>query len=349
MRLPEGHLNATAFLCVEEKGRTVPRATAFFVIDRSGPGWHPIWVVTARHCIQEIRASRQGSYLRVNTADSFIDIPTAPDDWHESADHDVAAALFFAPPEAVVTTVPLDQFVAADYTYKGDVVLQLQRAHQVLVGHEVFFVGLFSQHWGQERNLPIARFGAISRMPREKIRVQRADGSERILGYLIEARSWGGHSGSPVFWNVPLISIHQATPPGNREQRRKSKPIHIQDPEARLIALLGLVSAHFDIDQEIKGGDMIGATAAINSGVMVVTPAAAIRELLESEDIVEERERYQREIDDEQPAASYDMAQGVDIAEGIVDDSEYVRFEDLTSKLVNVPKSEIDEKRKDES
>jgi hypothetical protein len=59
LQLPEGHLRTTAFLCLEQIGvggaQPVPMATAFFVFDRSVAAPHPVWVVTARHCIQEAR------------------------------------------------------------------------------------------------------------------------------------------------------------------------------------------------------------------------------------------------------------------------------------------------------
>src|SRR5207253_3257650 len=87
-----------------------------------------------------------------------------------------------------ISGVPPSQFVDADYRYPSGIEetggVTLRRTGQggfapdpgakleVGVGDEVFFVGLFVQHAGEARNLPMARFGHISRMPVEPIEVQ---------------------------------------------------------------------------------------------------------------------------------------------------------------------------------
>ncbi len=68
-----------------------------------------------------------------------------------------------------------------------------------LYSHTVFFVGLFAQDYGRQQNLPVARFGQISRMPIEPVTFKYPGGvTTKALAYLVECRSWGGHSGSPV-------------------------------------------------------------------------------------------------------------------------------------------------------
>lgn len=362
LRLPELHLNTTAFLCTEEMrlsgAVSVPRATAFFVTDRSGEAPYPIWLVTARHCIHEARADGSPMFVRVNTSDSWLDIPTSPDDWHEDDEHDVAVAYWAGHQSgAVITSVPLDQFVSADYRYYGSSEIPVMKklgGQPVRVGHETFFVGLFSQHAGHEKNLPIARFGNVSRLPREPVAVKRAAAGgtiERISGYLVEARSWGGHSGSPVFWCYPAAEVHFVDPPPgavpqNRAARRKARsPERIPiSHEAAVIALLGLVSAHFDIPQtaEIEGDVMGRVTTRGNAGIAVVTPAHVISDLLQREDVVAEKDAYRaKDHGHDELAATYDYV--TDESE-----SEFERFEDLTRQLVNTPKTETDDKLKDE-
>jgi hypothetical protein len=54
---------------------------------------------------------------------------------------------------------------------------------------------------GRKRNIPIVRTGNISMIPSEKvpgIQIRRGESVESEV-YLIEARSVGGLSGSPVF------------------------------------------------------------------------------------------------------------------------------------------------------
>jgi len=63
-------------------------------------------------------------------------------------------------------------------------------------GDEVFFSGLFIPHIGEDRNLPIVRFGRVSLVTDEKINWN----GTKIELLLIETISVGGNSGSPVFF-----------------------------------------------------------------------------------------------------------------------------------------------------
>jgi hypothetical protein len=79
-------------------------------------------------------------------------------------------------------------------------------------------MGLFSEHPGGDHNEPIARFGNIALMPAEKVTVDVGDSTAHIRAYLVEARSWGGHSGSPAFVFFPpdrflnSISVSETMP-----------------------------------------------------------------------------------------------------------------------------------------
>ena len=65
-------------------------------------------------------------------------------------------------------------------------------------GSDVFFTGMFDRHLGDKRNTPITRFGKVALMTDEKI--------DWIWGktdlYLMEANSYPGNSGSPVFFQI---------------------------------------------------------------------------------------------------------------------------------------------------
>lgn len=92
------------------------------------------------------------------------------------------------------------------------------------------------------------------------------------------------------------------------------------------ISLLGLVIGHFE---------------HYNAGIAVVTPAERIRELLEQERcLVEWREAKEKDAEEKgwRNAAIADAGTGST-------PSEFERFEDLTRKLVQVPKKELDKKR----
>lgn len=286
MQISDDVLNTVVYLCEREpSGETVPRATAFFVSDAAEPS-PTVWTVTARHCIE---TASEPIIVRINRRDGgFEDFKTTKADWytHDSADVASIALDPAAPFPLQVSAIPLHWFVDADYRFRGrkgpfEAVLNPDGT-AVLVGSEVFFLGLFTQHAGRAQNLPIARFGTIARMPREPIAIKVPGGTVEIPGYLAEARSWGGHSGSPAFC-MHKGGVVVPLPPG------KGLPQFVQN-EMTVFSLLGLVSAHFDISQKAQTvGDIQGRIETkLNSGIAVITPAEAIRGLLTREDVMEE-------------------------------------------------------------
>jgi hypothetical protein len=172
-------------------------------------------------------------------------------------------------------------------------------------------------------------------MPYEpiKTKISAAKGAPEVAvtAYLIEARSWGGQSGSPAWVYFP------AARDASREEMIGSKPL-----------LLGFVQAHYPIDPsedfffgDLAGGDDNGARAlAANAGIAIVVPTEAIVEVLMSKELQEERERLRAERKAKQPTPPLLFKQapaGEDVFE---------RIEDLTRKIVKVPKAEVDKKRK---
>lgn len=177
-------------------------------------------------------------------------------------------------------------FQGCRYVYIPDSYLATEayiREREIGEGDEVFFVGLFSEHHGKQRNHPVVRFGNISLMPYEEIYVELDPGSHQntpILAYLIEAKSWGGHSGSPAFVYLPPY--------------RRFGIIEIATPEDRM-KLLGLIHGHYAISKDVQflgelrnyGTGYVG----VNVGMAMVIPAHHVRELLMREDVVEDRAR----------------------------------------------------------
>jgi len=75
-------------------------------------------------------------------------------------------------------------------------------------GDEVVYVGRFVSHAGRDTNTPSVRFGNISMNPNEHepVEYETDSGKKRKqVGFLVEARSRSGYSGSPVFF------LHQHT------------------------------------------------------------------------------------------------------------------------------------------
>lgn len=228
-------------------------------------GWFVRYLVTARHVVALSR--KFGSlFARIHLANgtaTLIEFP--PESWHEHPSTEVAVALLRTRAAIDHVLISIDQF---------ELEAQVMQ-HAVAIGDEVFFVGLFSEHPGTERNQPILRFGNIALMPDEKILVNLGDSTARIRAYLVEARSWGGHSGSPAFVYFPpdrfgnSISVSVALP----------------------IFLLGLVQGHYDIKSDVKFiGDVGAGEVAVNAGIAAVVPAQEIHDLLMSPQVVAERE-----------------------------------------------------------
>jgi len=197
------------------------------------------------------------------------------------------------------------------------------------VGDDVFFAGLFSQFYGRRRSQPIVRFGQIALMPDEQISVcmDPGDSTNRTLidAYLVEARSWGGQSGSPAF----QFATFGKNNPNYLNQKAPWQRSHD-------VRVLGLVHGHYDIPQAIESYD---EKVDINAGIAIVVPAQAIIDLLDLEELVDEREQIRKAAESGKPSSTPDAAGP--------DESEFERFEDLTARLIRVPKTELDEKRKE--
>jgi hypothetical protein len=249
--------------------KRTPAGTAFLAgIPAPGPppvgneGLYIRYLVTARHVVALSR--KYGSlFARIHHADGtapFMEFPH--DSWHQHGSTEVAVAL-------LRTFAQIDHVLIAVDQFELDA---MAVAHKVAVGDEVFFVGLFSEHPGIERNQPIVRFGNISLMPDEKILVNLGDSTARIRAYLVEARSWGGHSGSPAF--VYFLPDRF----GNSISMRADVPTF----------LLGLVQGHYDIKSDVKFiGDT--GTVSMNAGIAAVVPAQDIYDLLMSGSVVAQR------------------------------------------------------------
>ena len=246
-----------------------PVATAFFVSMVIGNDEGAlIYAVTARHVIEASRPYGH-LYFRVNTAGGqFQDFETDQDDWvaHHSTD---VAVTHIVPRLRDFDLHPIDLDMLATDKY----ILQ----NEVDIGDSVFFVGLFEKYAGIQRIQPIIRFGNISLMPHEKIPVKLDPGSNAITlvhAYLVEARSWGGHSGSPAFIYYPV------------GRRPDFLEVGVESP-----ALLGLVHGHYEIEKHVAFvGDIVGrGQVPINAGMAIVVPAQKIIDTLMQEELVDER------------------------------------------------------------
>jgi len=123
------------------------------------------------------------------------------------------------------------------------------------VGDSVFITGLFVHHVGFAKNIPILRTGNIAMIPDERIPIRKFGDME---AYLIEARSIGGLSGSPVFTLA-------------------------RSPEQVTVLLMGLMHGHWCVDSETIIDEVsqdAGTKAGVNVGIAIVTPATKILDII---------------------------------------------------------------------
>jgi len=141
------------------------------------------------------------------------------------------------------------------------------------LGDEIFTVGLFTRFFGSTHLIPLVRTGNIAMMPRDKLPTQ---GFGQMEAYLVEARSIGGLSGSPVFarntLNIPM-------------QTAEGEPAQMSGLGGRL-HLLGLMHGHWDLPATFSSAEQ---AEAVNMGVAIVVPAKKILEVLYHPELVKMR------------------------------------------------------------
>lgn len=81
---------------------------------------------------------------------------------------------------------------------------EIMNKNKIAEGDNVFFTGLFTSNKGQKRNQPIIRFGKVALISDEKVEwTEDPDKPAKFMDlYLLESLSFGGNSGSPVFFHL---------------------------------------------------------------------------------------------------------------------------------------------------
>jgi hypothetical protein len=137
-------------------------------------------------------------------------------------------------------------------------------------GSDVFFTGLFLPYPGYERNFPVVRFGRVALVTSEKVQWDK-----KLLDlYLIESASYGGNSGSPVFFYLG--------------SDRNPGSLIVGSP---LIKLAGVMMGSFN---EVRPLQIIVQSSipvsTVNMGIAAVTPAYKLHEVLMNEELTRSRD-----------------------------------------------------------
>jgi hypothetical protein len=229
--------------------------------------------VTARHVIDGIRDKGLDEvYLRFNTREGGSAWePTKLTHWLPHIDKSVDVSIIQLGTDNYDHLVLPLEMGATDAT---------MTELQISLGDEVFITGMFHHYLKGRRNTPIVRVGNIASLREQRI---QASAFGEMDAFLIEARSLGGLSGSPVFANLGY------------SRRVGKKTLSWEHPR---VLLLGLIHGHFDVRADaIDGAAKVDQLSAerVNTGIAVVVPFQKVLEVLHGlEIIIKHREKQQR-------------------------------------------------------
>jgi len=275
MRVPDTIRKCVGFIAIREATGLKHLGTGFIVSIQGSIGNHFPFLVTAKHIAERIE-SREW-LLRLNsTSGSTVELVARPNNskwyYHPTERQYVdAAATLFGPTqteemEADFRPIPSDMFITeGTFEEKG-----------IGVGDEVFITGLFSKVTETARVLPIIRMGNVAMIPGEKL----PNGNSLIEAYLIESRSIGGLSGSPVFVRETLklqntILKSGIMMAGVTTCNPSSENRNVEMLGAGPYYLFGCAIGHWDVP---GGSDM--NDERVNMGISLVTPSEKILEIL---------------------------------------------------------------------
>jgi len=258
---------------IDDKERIAPYGTGFFISVKmeNKPNRIVGYFVTARHVLQD----ESGNFLsrivlrlnKLNGTATYTEYPINPENIFTHTDDTVDIA--------VIPMTPSPSEV--DYKFIPHNLISTQKTIkdlQIEEGDDVFFTGLFTSYMGTNQNHPILRFGKVALLTDEKIEWKEKGKPPMSTNlYLMECQSFGGNSGSPVFFNLSPI--------------RKPGKISVGGTTTYLA---GVVRGSFLKGSEIQEQQTIDKPLFFeNIGISAVTPAYKINEILFSNEVIEHR------------------------------------------------------------
>ncbi len=275
MRVRDEFVNCVAFIgLVNERQEFVPYGTGFCVLVATKTLGVP-HVITALHVIDQIHGEQ--IWVRVIKAGGGFHLFSVPKSGflkhpdHEPNRNYIDVALSTLP--KVVPDDPITWVMTEDFASDEAIVEE-----NIGIGDEVVIAGMLFNHIGETMNIPIARIGNIAAMRHEPVPTDVG----YIDAYLIEVRSIGGLSGSPVF-------VHMGARPNTRRIGQSApKQMHY---------LLGMVHGYYAVTHagELVGVKTTAAVGEMNTGIAIVVPVAKLIETLNQPSIMAFREEWASE------------------------------------------------------
>ncbi len=257
-----------------------PNGTGFFVGVKHADNEQvfSVYFVSAKHVLKD----KDGNYLpeivlRLNKKDDnsqLIKIALKDVKIFEHPDKDVDIALFNCLPDQNTYDF---KFIPDNLIANKEVITK----NEIAEGDEVFFAGLFTSHIGQKKNQPIIRFGKVALISDEKIEWKEKDKPAKFMDLLLlECQSFGGNSGSPVFYQLNPM--------------RRPGQISLGGP---VIFLAGIMTGSFLHGNQIQITDTVANLVSLqNVGIAAVTPVDKLHEILFSEEMVKSRKGEQKNL-----------------------------------------------------
>jgi hypothetical protein len=283
---------------------TGPWGTGFFVCRRSETiesdfHWY---AVTNKH------VAREFSDIRINDAGGDATFwEYDPSEWVSSQDDDLAAV-------DVTDRLPWSE----DRGYNGApiscvmehtfVSQRLQQDYDIGIGDQTIMLGLFTEHDGGKKNVPVGRFGFVAATPSVSSPISLGvDGEKARPSWLNDTHSRYGFSGSPVWvWRSKYDDL--------RAYRDQASGYWPEMPRESFLFLLGCHRGQFREDTKIyaaEGRKLIqsGDDIEIPGAMTVVVPAWSISELLNDPKLT--AQRAARESSPERQRRSVEIAKAM--------------------------------------
>ena len=266
----------------------VVNGTGFFAVveNENGPGVYG-YLVTAKHALQD----EQGEYFRrvfvrindKNNGSMFVPIDLQPTGVNQNVfthgDPTVDIAVIPALPDEKLfdfLTVPMSM-IRTKEDFKNT---------KIGPGSDVFFTGLFVPYYGEKANVPIFRFGRVAMLPSECVHWRDSVSKPPVCVelYLLETMSFGGNSGSPVFFSQGMD--------------REPGKIYAGSE----ITLAGVMRGNFNeprVGGFVQTPNAVAPVIGQNVGIAAVTPAHLLRDILLSDEL----KRFRRDNPLKEPEA----------------------------------------------
>ncbi len=276
MLVPNKVRKNAIFIGIKDADGFKPKATGF-IVSTITDQHRFLNVVTAEHVIVGLQNKGfDRPYMQLNMESGGAEIfPTEYNEWRFHPDHvnptDVAVLPCAIDRASVVYSHTPANTIATD---------KIIKKQHIGIGDEIFIVGLFKNHYGKRRNVPIVRIGNIALMLEEPVYTKYAG---YIDAYLVEARSISGLSGSPVWVHMPPWRIIDG---------------EVVQTEGAQYYLLGLMHGHFDV-RNLNEDMVLEDTEngrGINTGIGVVVPGQKILDVIERPELEKARREIVKEL-----------------------------------------------------